>query len=173
MQDFASNNGKDEDLEGKISLNYQNDIGKNLSLSSRKLHSGLPHNEVADLLQFRVFELSTEAKYHYMNKGEIEIINFSMCLDTKSDQNRVAKIQNNINYSTNTDANNAEERYSSDFLNFFKYVEKNPDSKEFKYLVRRNESLNPYDLKIVDYFEIDQKSSLGFYTVSAQVLTIF
>lgn len=61
-----------------------------------------------------------------------------------------------------------------DPFTFLEYVRQFPGTKEFVYLVSaykgdRQSAYNPYNLKIVDFFAIDLKSTEGYYTMSAQV----
>jgi hypothetical protein len=58
---------------------------------------------------------------------------------------------------------------------FLAYVAKNPSTLEFVYMIPTRKSkkpqgtYNPYDLEVVDFFEIDTKSPEGYYTLSAKV----
>jgi dynein heavy chain len=54
---------------------------------------------------------------------------------------------------------------------FLEFLEKYPETKEFVYLVSatNGNTYNPYNLTIVNFFEIDTKSPDGYYTLSSQV----
>jgi hypothetical protein len=57
---------------------------------------------------------------------------------------------------------------------FIDYLNHNPSSKEFIYLVyaqsyHSNQLFNPYNLKRVDFSQIDLKSGSGFFTLSSEV----
>lgn len=59
-------------------------------------------------------------------------------------------------------------------FSFISFLEKHPNTKEFVYMIpaemgRTVTVFNPYNLRIVNFSEIDTKSPHGFYTMSATV----
>ncbi|KAJ3321819.1 Dynein heavy chain 6, axonemal [Boothiomyces sp. JEL0866] len=62
-------------------------------------------------------------------------------------------------------------------FSFLNYLKQHPQTDEFVYLVpvtstqRGQPSYNPYNLQIVDFFQINTKSSEGYYTMSAKGIT--
>ncbi len=69
----------------------------------------------------------------------------------------------------------AENGQHKSLFKFLEFVKENPESNEFAYLIpaafngKSQAVYNPYNLKIVDFFEINLKSSEGYYTISAKV----
>jgi hypothetical protein len=63
-------------------------------------------------------------------------------------------------------------------FDFFEFLKENPTTLEYVYLVpvstnqKGQSTYNPYNLKIVGYFDIDTSSNEGYYTLSALVKVI-
>lgn len=63
-------------------------------------------------------------------------------------------------------------------FSFLNYLKLHPTTDEFVYLIpvistlRGQPSYNPYNLQIVDFFQVNTKSSEGYYTMSAKVIAL-
>lgn len=60
-------------------------------------------------------------------------------------------------------------------FSFIHYLECNPNTREFIYMIPVNDGksgavFNPYNLCIVDFSDINNKSPQGYYTMSSAVL---
>ncbi|KAI8909816.1 dynein heavy chain and region D6 of dynein motor-domain-containing protein [Gorgonomyces haynaldii] len=62
-------------------------------------------------------------------------------------------------------------------MQFLEKVLKNPESKEFIYMIpvasKSGQRFNPYNLRIVEFSQVDTKSPLGYYTMSSHGVTHF